>query len=125
MVLLAPAFDFVDLLDRSNPPDKLAAWRDSGWTDVFHHSTGATRPLHYGLIHDARQYPAIPEFLQPALIFHGTADDVVPISLSRAFAAAHPNVDLIELPSGHELLDVLDQIAARAIPFLTAGRPAR
>lgn len=125
IVLLAPAFDFVDLLERSNPPEKLAAWSDSGWTEVFHHSTGATRPLHYGLIHDARQYPAMPEFVQPALIFHGTADDVVPLSVSRAFAHNHPNVDLIELPSGHELLDVLDQIADRAIPFLASSRQHR
>jgi pimeloyl-ACP methyl ester carboxylesterase len=121
MVLLAPAFDFVDLLERSNPPQQLAAWRDSGWTNVFHHSTGGTRRLHYGLMHDARRYPAMPEFLQPALIFHGTADDVVPISLSRALAEKQPNVELIELPSSHELLDVLDQIAARAIPFLTSA----
>ena len=125
MVLLAPAFDFVDLIERSNPPEKLAAWRDSGWTEVFHHSTGAARPLHYGLIHDARQYPAMPEFLQPALIFHGTADDVVPLSVSRAFAHNQPNVELIELPSGHELLDVLDQIADRAIPFLSSGKQPR
>lgn len=120
VVLLAPAFDFVDLLERSHPPEKLAAWRDSGWTEVFHHSTGGLRPLHYGLLHDARQYPAIPNFSQSAVIFHGTADDVVPISLSRDFACAHGNVELFELPSGHELLDVLDEIAARAIPFLTA-----
>jgi len=120
VVLLAPAFDFVNLLERSNPPEKLAAWRDSGWTEVFHHSTGNPRPLHYGLLHDARQHPATPEFAQPALLFHGTGDDVVPISLSRDFARTHPNVQLFELPSGHELLDALDEIAARAIPFLIA-----
>jgi pimeloyl-ACP methyl ester carboxylesterase len=118
-VLLAPAFDFVGVLERSNPPEKLAEWRDSGWTQVFHHATGGPRPLHYGLIHDARQYPAIPAFLQPALIFHGTADDVVPISLSRDFVRNHSNAQLFELPSDHELLNVLDEIAARAIPFLT------
>jgi pimeloyl-ACP methyl ester carboxylesterase len=120
VVLLAPAFDFVDLLERSNPPEKLAAWRNSGWTEVFHHSTGSPRPLHYGLLHDARQYPAVPDFAQPALVFHGTADDVVPISLSRDFARTHPDAEFFELPSGHELLDALDEIAARAIPFLTA-----
>lgn len=120
MVLLAPAFGFVDLLERSNPPEKLAAWRESGWTEVFHHSTGGPRPLYYNLIPDARQYPPVPEFTQPALIFHGTADDVVPISLSRAFVGNHSNVELIELASDHELVDVLDQITTRAIPFLTA-----
>jgi|SRR5579883_645562 pimeloyl-ACP methyl ester carboxylesterase len=120
VVLLAPAFDFVHLLEQSTPPEKLAAWRESGWTEVFHHSTGGLRPLHYGLIHDARQYPAVPEFPQSAVIFHGTADDVVPVSLSRDFVRTHPNAQLFELPSGHELLDVQDEIAARAIPFLIA-----
>lgn len=120
IVLLAPAFDFAHLFQRSTPPEALTRWRESGWADVFHHSTGAPRPIHYGLLEDAHQYPATPEFPQSALIFHGTADDVVPIALSRAFARTHPNVELIELPSGHELVDVLDQITARAIPFLTS-----
>jgi hypothetical protein len=88
--------------------------------DVFHHSCGDVRRIHYGLIEDARRYPSAPDFTQRALLFHGFADDVVPISLSRAFASTHPNVELIEMQSGHELVDVLEAIAARAIPFLTA-----
>jgi uncharacterized protein len=52
------------------------------------------------------------------LIFHGLHDDVAPIESSRVFAASHPNVRLVELDSGHELLDVLDGIVAEAIAFL-------
>jgi dipeptidyl aminopeptidase/acylaminoacyl peptidase len=61
------------------------------------------------------------------LIFHGVHDDIVPIDYSRAFAASHPNVRLVELESDHELLsspgqnsDVLDRIVAEATDFLLA-----
>jgi hypothetical protein len=120
VVLLAPALGFAPLFEQTTPPERLASWRDSGWMSVFHHSHREMRQIHYGLIEDARRYPCSPDFAQPALLFHGVADDVVPIALSRAFTAAHSNVELIEMRSGHELVDVLDTIAARAIPFLTA-----
>jgi hypothetical protein len=120
IVLLAPALGFAPLFEQTMPPERFALWRESGWMDIFHHSCGDVRRIHYGLIEDARPYPSAPDFTQRALLFHGLADDVVPISLSRAFASTHPNVELIEMQSGHELVDVLDAIAARAIPFLTA-----
>jgi uncharacterized protein len=121
IVLLAPALGFAPIFEETTPPERLAAWRESRWMDVFHHSTGDMRRIHYGLMEDARRYPSAPDFTQRALVFHGLADDVVPISLSRTFARAHPNVELIEMQSGHELVDVLDTIAARAIPFLTGA----
>src|SRR5579863_3303322 len=34
---------------------------------------------HYGLIEDALCFPSAPDFTQPAWIFHGIHDDVVPI----------------------------------------------
>jgi len=45
---------------------------------------------------------------------------VVPIDLSRGFAASHANAELTELDSDHELLNVLDSIVAAAVPFLVA-----
>jgi hypothetical protein len=119
VLLLAPAFGFARMFEQATPPERLAAWRESGWTEVFHHSQGDVRRIQYGLIEDAGHYAYAPDFTQPALLFHGVADAVVPISLSRAFARTHPNVELIEMQSGHELIDVLDAIAVRAIPFIT------
>jgi alpha-beta hydrolase superfamily lysophospholipase len=43
-------------------------------------------------------------------IIHGSRDQVVPVELSRAFAAAHPEVDLIEVDDEHRLADSLDRI---------------
>lgn len=118
LVLLAPAFGFARRWDRKigepKPPD----------FEVFHYGDKCPRRVHYGLIEDALRFPEAPDFGQPALIFHGVHDDIVPIGCSRDFAAKHPNVRLIELDSDHELLNVLDRISAAAIPFLVAGDAA-
>jgi pimeloyl-ACP methyl ester carboxylesterase len=114
LVLLAPAFGFA------------ARWRDKvptpppEYLEVFHYSEGAIRRVHYGLIEDALHYPSMPDFAQPARIFHGIQDDIVPVEYSREFCAAHPNGVLTELDSDHELLNVLEAIVEEAVPFLTA-----
>jgi uncharacterized protein len=115
LVLLAPAFGLArrwrERLGDPPPPD----------FEVFHYGTQALRRVHYGLIEDALRYPPAPDFSQQALIFHGVHDQVVPVENSRAFAATHPNAQLIELDSDHELLDVLDRILKKAVPFLLSS----
>ena len=112
LVLLAPAFGFAERWNQKiNEPKP-------EYLDVFHYGENRVRRVHYGLIQDALQYSAAPDFTQPAWIFHGVKDDVVPIEYSRSFAAAHANARLTELDSDHELLDVLDSIVDDAIPFL-------
>jgi hypothetical protein len=76
------------------------------------------RRIGHELLEDALRYPASPDFSQPALIFHGLRDDVVPVAYSRAFAAAHANATLREVDSDHELTDALDRIVAESLPFL-------
>ncbi|MGD1072085.1 MAG: YqiA/YcfP family alpha/beta fold hydrolase [Bryobacteraceae bacterium] len=120
LVLLAPAFDFAARWEVLTGPERLAHWRATGWLEVFHYADQTLRRVHFGLLEDARQYPASPDFHRPARIFHGTRDEVVPIGLSRAFAASHPNAELTEIDSDHELLNALDAIVAAAVPFLIA-----
>jgi pimeloyl-ACP methyl ester carboxylesterase len=112
LVLLAPAFGFAEPWDRKIGQQKPADF------EVFHYGDKCLRRVHYGLIEDALRFPAAPDFVQPALIFHGLHDDVVPIECSREFAASHANARLVELDSDHELLDVLDGIVGAAVPFL-------
>jgi pimeloyl-ACP methyl ester carboxylesterase len=119
LVLLAPAFDFAQRWDERWPEDSSGSKARA--IGVFHFRDQQVRTIGYGLIEDARSYPAFPSFTQPALIFHGVNDDVVPIENSRAFVAAHPNARLIELRSGHELLDVLEPIVEEAVEFLTGS----
>jgi pimeloyl-ACP methyl ester carboxylesterase len=121
LVLLAPAFGFSTRWQELMGPEKLAAWRETGLTEVFHYGDNALRLLDYELYRDAQQYADMPDFHQPAQIFHGLHDDVVPISLSRQMASLQPQVMLTELDSDHELLNVLDRITSEAAPFLTAG----
>jgi pimeloyl-ACP methyl ester carboxylesterase len=112
LVLLAPAFGFAQRwegrIGEPKPVDFV----------VFHYGDNSMRRVHYRLIDDALRFPPAPDFTQPALIFHGIHDDVVPVGYSREFAAAHANARLIELDSDHELLDVLDRIVAESVPFL-------
>jgi pimeloyl-ACP methyl ester carboxylesterase len=112
LVLLAPAFGFARRWD-----EKIGETKPLG-LDVFHYGDNKVRRVHYGLIGDALRFPSEPDFTQPAWIFHGIHDDVVPIEYSRDFAALRANVRLTELDSDHELLNVLDRIVGEAIPFL-------
>ncbi len=59
---------------------------------------------------DALRHPANPDFSQPALIFHGTKDEVVPMSVSVEYAASHPNVSLQLFEAGHELTEVIQEM---------------
>jgi pimeloyl-ACP methyl ester carboxylesterase len=94
-------------------------WRREDALDVYHYGEQCTRRLRYALMEDAAQYDDYPDFHQPALIFHGTQDDVVPPRNSEAFVASHPNARLELLDSGHDLLNVLERIAPPIVEFLT------
>jgi len=118
LVLLAPAFAFAERWDHLAGPEKLAEWRDSGSLEVFHYGEKRTRRVHYALYAEALNLPRLPDVRQPTLILHGVNDDVVPIRLSREFAATHTNALLREQDSDHELLNVLDTMVDEAIPFL-------
>ncbi len=118
LVLLAPAFAFPTRWPDALGAPAMEAWRRTGKRAVYHYASGSPRDLDYALIEDGRRYEDFPDFGQPGLIFHGTADDVVPSFLSEQFAASHPNVQLHLMPSGHELTDVLDSMWQVIRPFL-------
>lgn len=118
LVLLAPAFGFA-----RRWPDWLGAgavdeWRRSGWMECFNYAENRQRRLSYALLEDATLYEDNPDFSQPALIVHGLHDDVVPVECSRQFSAVHTNVSLEIVDSGHELLNVLDDIGPKVSRFL-------
>ena len=120
LVLLAPAFGFARRWPSRLGPNAAEEWRTRGTMEFFHYADNRMRSLSYGLLEDAARYEDFPEFRQPALIFHGSHDDVVPVQYSQQFAASHANAELQILDSGHELLNVLDHMAERVVPFLTS-----
>ena len=124
LVLLAPAFDFCHLWLSGLGPEAVARWEQNGTMPVFHHARSGETALDFEFMRDAAHFPPFPHFVQPALLFHGNHDPVVPVQHSMAFAAAHPNVRLFRLDSGHELTDVLETIWAESQSFLLDGRLA-
>lgn len=118
LVLLAPGFAFGHRWPEYLGPETVDQWRRTGFLEVFHYAENRQRKLRYSLLEDAARYEDFPDFRQPALIFHGTHDDVVPARRSEEFAAAHANARLEILDSGHDLLNVMDYIAPRIVEFL-------
>lgn len=118
VILLAPALRFHALWTTEFGSDRLRLWKEKGSIPVFHYGTGRPQLIGYQLMEDAARFEPEPQFSQPCLIFHGDSDPLVPVAQSVKFAAAHPNVRLIRLASGHELTDVLDKIWDESERFL-------
>jgi pimeloyl-ACP methyl ester carboxylesterase len=118
LVLLAPAFQFPRRWRQRYTPEELAQWRRQGFVRVFHYGERRELPLGFAFLEDSARYEDEPEFHQPALVFHGVRDEVVPPQVSVDFAAARPNVRLELLDSGHELTDVLEPIWQKTAVFL-------
>ncbi|HXB66720.1 MAG TPA: YqiA/YcfP family alpha/beta fold hydrolase [Candidatus Acidoferrales bacterium] len=118
LVLLAPAFGFARRWPERLGAEQVAQWQSAGAMEVFHYGENRTRSLSYALLEDAARYEDYPDFHQPALLFHGAGDDVVPVRYSREFSATHPNATLEVLDSGHDLLNVLEYMAPKVERFL-------
>jgi pimeloyl-ACP methyl ester carboxylesterase len=121
LVLMAPAFGFARRWAERLGPAQLEQWRRTNTMEVYHYGEKRQRSLGYQLLEDATKYEDYPDFHQPALIFHGAQDDVVPPAYSTEFVRTHPNAALEIVDSGHELLNVLEHMASKASTFLFAA----
>ena len=117
VTLVAPAFGFARRWPLKLGPEKVAEWRRTGWLPIYHYGAKMESRVGYQLLEDAEQYEDYPDVSQPTLIFHGRHDDVVPYRYSEEFAARHPQVTLRIVESGHELLDVLEDMWAEIQAF--------
>jgi pimeloyl-ACP methyl ester carboxylesterase len=81
LVLLAPAFGFARRWAESAGTEE---WRRNGFAEVFHYADKRMRRLNYSFLEDALRYEDFPDSKQPALIFHGIRDDVVPPRCRRS-----------------------------------------
>lgn len=119
LVLLAPAFQFLQQWLPRLGPDQLEAWRTEATFPVYHYTEQRQIPLHYTFITDAQGYKDDALKAQiPTLILHGTHDETISIDASRAYAAARPWAELIELPSDHALANVEKEIWQHTQGFL-------
>ncbi len=98
--------------------ETMEAWRRTGKLRVFHYADKCERELSYNLISDAQTYEDYPDATQPALILHGTAVTVVPITYSQRFVSEHPAAKLLQFSTGHEMTDSLDALWNEVSRFL-------
>jgi uncharacterized protein len=118
LILLAPAFDFLDHWLPKIGDRQLSLWQNTGYLEIYHHALKNLSPLHYNFVVDANKYPLsqIDRSL-PTLIIHGIHDDVIPVSASRSFAKDRPWVELLEWDSDHQLTDLSERIFQEICQF--------
>src|SRR5690606_2005315 len=78
LLLLCPAFDFVERWPTLIGPQNFERWRERGRFPLPD-ATGKTVEVHFGLVEDAMTHPARPEVPCPTTIHHGTRHPAVPI----------------------------------------------
>ena len=111
LILLAPAFGFPTSWLSQLEPSQVKKWQESGYLAVYHYGEERQIPLDYQFLKDADNYPlsGLKRSLS-TLILHGINDDVIPIQVSRDYAAQNSGVQLIELNSDHGLNDMKERI---------------
>jgi len=118
LILLAPAFEFLQRWRERLSAQEMEQWEREGSIPIYHYGSNTEQRLGYRFLEDAAQYEAAPDFHQRALILHGTEDKVVPYQVSHDFALEHTRVRLVLFKSGHELTDVLEGLWREASGFL-------
>lgn len=131
LVLLAPAFRFVERWRRRLGEEAWDDFRRAGWLEVDDHAEGGKKRVDFGFALDGEAVDRVaggfPDVRVPCLVVHGRRDDVVEPELSRRWAAGKPHVRLVEVDDGHELADSIDLITREADAFLAPflhGAPA-
>ncbi len=119
LLLLVPAFDFMENRQRDLGAAGLARWREQGWLPVPHYAhDGQPLRLHYGLVEDVTGYDSFNVRVDaPTLIFHGLHDESVDYRQSQRYATGRPNVELRLPESDHSLMDQMPVIIPALIAF--------
>jgi len=111
LVLLAPAFGFLDHWLPQLDEAQLQQWQESGYLPIYHYREKRSLPLHYHFVEDTRHYQSEKLWRAvPTLILHGLHDETIPIEASRQYARERSWVKLRELESDHSLSNVIPEI---------------
>jgi pimeloyl-ACP methyl ester carboxylesterase len=106
LMLLAPAFQFSNLLAQALGAELMLKWQREAELKFYHYGSDRQIPLQYKFWLDASSYQdPIPTSDLPILIMHGIHDDVIPARLSEEFASKYANVKLKLINSDHRLAD--------------------
>lgn len=111
LILLAPAFQFLNQWLPRLGPAQVDHWKTTGWLSVYHYAANCQKRLHYDFVTDAQQYDEAQLQSQiPTLILHGVQDDVIAIDTSRDYARTRPWVTLTSLETDHSMTGAMGQI---------------
>jgi uncharacterized protein len=118
VVMLAPAFDFARRWRERLGRAVFEEWQRTGWLNVFHYGAARDERVGFGLIEDALRHPGFPVVTQPALVFHGRQDDIVPQALVDEWVRRTPQAEYHLLDSGHELTDCMEYMWVHSRRFV-------
>jgi uncharacterized protein len=122
LVLIAPAFGFVEHWLPKLKPEELEQWQNSGYMPIYHYGEERSLPLHYQFITDAQKYPTTDlTRAVPTLICHGLQDEIIPLQASVDYQSDRPWAKLVQYDSDHTLMDVIDQIWQEIQQFCQLG----
>lgn len=119
LVLMAPAVMFAQPIHHLVSPAEADEWRRAGTRQFLYYGTNEMRPLRYEFYDDSLQYDTFAtEFTQPAMVFQGRRDEVVPYDTVAAFADRRRHVALVPLDDEHSLHESLPRIWKETEAFL-------
>ncbi|MDB9528442.1 esterase [Oscillatoria sp. CS-180] len=122
LVLLAPAFQFLNQWLPRLGAESIAHWQQTGWLSVYHYGLAQQVPLAYDFVVDAETYDERQlDAPIPTLILHGQQDEVIDLQASRDYASSRPWVTLVELDSDHSLGSVQPKLWEEMRSFLNIG----
>lgn len=119
LILLAPAFGFLNHWLPILGEAQRQQWQEQGTLAVYHHSAQQALPLRYQFLEDLSTYRD--DELQnpvPTLILHGTKDATIPLAASEKYVAQRPWARLIPLETDHAMTDTLEQIWLAMEPLI-------
>lgn len=120
LFLMAPAFRIAERWRLRLGEPEWQRWKDTDHLPIMDHATGKASFVDHGFVSELASLDVgFPDVHVPTFVVHGTADDVVDVELSRQWARARPNVELLEVDDGHELTASIPRILEEATRLLT------
>lgn len=118
LILLAPAFQFLQQWLPRLGPEQLQHWKSRGWLSVYHYGWQRQERLHHKFLTDAHTY----EDSQlnrpvPTLILHGKRDEIINIKASQHHGAHRPWITLRTLDTDHGMADAMETIGPLITDF--------
>ena len=109
LVLLCPGFRLAERWKEALGEAAIAQWERDGFREIAD-ADGKVARVHFDFFRESLENLDEPEPRCPALVIHGTRDDVVPVESSRRWSHGRSNVTLVEVDDDHALVRSLDVI---------------